>query len=84
MERVSLATRGTLYNYTVVHRSLPGVPTPFVSAVIDLDGGGSIKANLDAPLDALRFDMPVQAVFEKLSQVDVKGRAYLGFRFVPA
>ncbi|MDB5576304.1 MAG: putative nucleic-acid-binding protein [Bradyrhizobium sp.] len=84
MECIALGTSGTLYNYTVVHRSLPGVPTPFVSAVIDLDGGGSIKANLDAPAADLRFGMPVKAIFEKLGQVDVKGRAYFGFRFVPA
>ena len=30
--------------FTIVHRAAPGVPTPYVSAVVDLDGGGVVKA----------------------------------------
>ena len=84
MEEAALSTTGRLYNYTIVYRTVPGVATPFVSAIIDLDGGGSIKANLDAPHDGLRFDMPVKAVFEDIDQVDAKGRRYHGFHFEPA
>jgi uncharacterized OB-fold protein len=42
-----LATTGTLRSFTVVHRSAPGLPTPYVSAVVALDGGGLVKARLD-------------------------------------
>src|SRR5687767_156430 len=41
-----LATRGVLHAYTIIQRSFPGVPVPYVSAIVDLDGGGTIKGNL--------------------------------------
>lgn len=41
-----LATTGTLRTFTITHRAAPGVPTPFATGVVDLDGGGTVKANL--------------------------------------
>ncbi|WP_123023266.1 Zn-ribbon domain-containing OB-fold protein [Mycolicibacterium stellerae] len=41
-----LANSGELRAYTIVHRASPKVPTPYVSVVVDLDGGGTVKANL--------------------------------------
>jgi len=37
--RRRLETTGTLRSFTIVHRAPPGVAVPFVSAVVDLDGG---------------------------------------------
>ena len=64
---IRLAEYGRLYTYTVVHRSMPGVATPFVAALVGLDGGGAIKGTLIG-LDsaAIRFDMPLQVQFETL------------------
>ena len=68
LEPFRLAERGRLYTYTVVYRSFPGVATPFVAALVDLDGGGAIKGNLiGVPTDAIRFDMPLQVKFETLN-----------------
>jgi uncharacterized OB-fold protein len=65
---IRLAERGRLYTYTVVHRSFPGIATPFVAALVDLDGGGAIKGNLiGVDCDAIRFDMPLQVGFETLN-----------------
>src|SRR6202795_2069630 len=70
LEAVRLAERGRLYTYTVVRRSFPGVATPFVAALVDLDGGGTIKGNLvGLNCDAIQFDMPVQVGFETLTVV---------------
>lgn len=41
-----LATEGTIRAFTIVHRAAPGLPAPYTSVVVDLDGGGSVKANL--------------------------------------
>lgn len=41
-----LATEGTVRAFTIVHRAAPGLPAPYTSVVVDLDGGGSVKANL--------------------------------------
>jgi uncharacterized OB-fold protein len=42
----SLANDGVVRAFTIVHRAAPGVPTPYVSAVIDIEGGGAVKANI--------------------------------------
>lgn len=44
--RRRLGTTGTVRSFAVVHRAAPGVPAPYVSAVVDLDGGGVVKANI--------------------------------------
>src|SRR5678815_343741 len=62
MDAVKLADRGKLYNFTVVHRNFPGVPVPFISAIVDLDGGGTLKGNLlgvEPDPAKIKFDMPV-------------------------
>jgi len=42
----ALSNDGTVRAFTIIHRAAPGVPAPYTSAVIDLDGGGVVKANL--------------------------------------
>jgi uncharacterized OB-fold protein len=37
---------GELISFSIVHRAAPNVPTPYVSAVVHLNGGGAVKANL--------------------------------------
>ncbi|MDX2277875.1 MAG: OB-fold domain-containing protein [Hyphomonadaceae bacterium] len=68
-----LCNRGSLYTYTIVHRSFPGIKTPFVSAIVDLDGGGVIKGNLIGVDDKdIEFGMPVRVVFEEVEGSDGK------------
>src|SRR5262245_7923102 len=45
-ESIRLSNRGELYVYSIVHRSFPGVDVPYVSAIVDLEGGGTVKGNL--------------------------------------
>jgi uncharacterized OB-fold protein len=82
MKITQLANTGKLYVWTTVSRSLPGVPTPFVFAIVDLDGGGVVKGTLIAPELELRYDLPVTIVFEKADASDAKGRSYLTYHFV--
>jgi uncharacterized OB-fold protein len=39
----SASNSGTLYAYSIVHRSFPGIEVPYVSAIVDLDGGGTVE-----------------------------------------
>ncbi|WP_337185652.1 OB-fold domain-containing protein [Phenylobacterium sp.] len=83
---VELSTRGKLYNFTIVHRSYPGIATPFVSAIVDLEGGGSLKGNLlgvEPDPDKLAFDMPVEVAFGDAGRADRQGRRYLTYFFQP-
>jgi uncharacterized protein len=41
-----LASDGVLRAFTIVHRATPEVTVPYISAIVDLDGGGVVKANL--------------------------------------
>jgi uncharacterized protein len=81
---IALSKTGRLYVWTTVHRSLPGVATPFVSAIVDLDGGGAVRGTLIAPESDIQFDMQVRLVFERASKTDAKGRSYLTYHFVKA
>ena len=66
MQAVRLATSGRLYSYTIVYRSYPGIRVPFISAIVDLDGGGTIKGNLleiEPDPQRLTYGMPVRVVF---------------------
>jgi uncharacterized OB-fold protein len=41
-----LSNNGVVRTYSIVHRAAKGVPAPYVSAVVDLDGGGRVKSNV--------------------------------------
>ena len=81
-----LAGTGTLYVYTIVYRSFPGVPVPYVSAIVDLDGGGTVKGNLvgiDPDPKKIQMGMPVAVVFRKAPTKDREGNEYLTYCFEP-
>jgi uncharacterized OB-fold protein len=81
----ALATTGTLRSFTIVHRAAPGVPTPYVSAIVDLDGGGVVKSNLvDVEADpvSLGLGMPLHlATF--VAGTDAQGTEAVAFGFAP-
>ena len=78
-----LAERGSVHTFTIVHRSFPGIETPFVSAIVDLEGGGVVKGNLISvdPKD-VRFGMPVIVDFEQLEAGEAR-TAYVRHVFRP-
>lgn len=82
-----LSNTGKLYNYTIVHRSFPGITVPFIFAIVDLDGGGCIKGNLVdiAPSpELIKFDMPIRIIYADAGRKDTAGNSYLSYAFVPA
>lgn len=87
MRPMRLSRHGRLYVYTIVHRSFPGIAVPFVSAVVDLEGGGTLKGNLiDVEPDPAKipFDLPVEVVFgDALGRKDREGNSYLSYFFRP-
>ena len=86
MTPVDLGTSGRLYNYSIVYRSYPGIKVPFVSAVVDLDSGCTVKGNLldiePAP-EHLEFDMPVEVVFRGADLANPAGEGFISHFFVP-
>jgi uncharacterized OB-fold protein len=87
MESIRLGERGTIYTYTIVHRSFPGVKTPFVSIIVDLDGGGALKGSLlgvnEDPRD-IRYGMPVNVVYRDTGQKSPDGSPFYSYYFEPS
>jgi len=81
-----LADRGELYVYSIVHRSFPGVEVPYVSAVVDLEGGGTVKGNLigvDPEPEKVQMGMAVETVYKIAPRKDRDGNEYLTYYFQP-
>ena len=86
IEPIKLANTGELYVYSIVHRSFPGIKVPYVSAVVDLDGGGTLKGNLvniDPEPEKIKLGMPVEVIYELAPSKDADGNEYLTYYFQP-
>jgi uncharacterized OB-fold protein len=84
--RERLADDGKVRSFTIVHRAAPGVPTPYVSAIVDLSGGGVVKANLlnvEPSPDHVRFGMDVRLT-TTVAGVDDEGTEAVQFGYEPA
>jgi hypothetical protein len=84
---VKLSNEGHLYVYSIVCRSFPGVQVPYVSAIVDLDGGGTLKGNLigvDPDPAKINMGMPIRVVYkDALGRKDKEGNSYLSYFFEP-
>ena len=81
-----LSDRGELYVYSIVHRSFPGIETPYISAIVDLEGGGTVKGNLvgiDPSPEKLTMGMPVDVIYRIAPRKDREGNEYLTYYFQP-
>ena len=87
MATEALANKGELYSYCIVHRSFPGIDVPYVSAIVDLEGGGTIKGNLiniEPDPEKIDFGMAVEVVYDDaLGRKDRDGNSYLSYFFQP-
>jgi uncharacterized OB-fold protein len=85
MDEIKLSDRGELHVFSIVHQSAPGVPTPYIAAIVDLPEGVSIRCNIDGvepdPKN-LKFGMPVQMSTQKI-RTDREGNDVVSFSFRP-
>ena len=96
MEEVRLSNRGEVWVWTIVHQSAPGIPTPYVAAIVDLPEGVSVRANLEGvePDPAkIQFGMPVEMYTEPVMnlkpdgslapRIDREGNTIIAYKFRP-
>ena len=58
----------------------------YVSAVVDLDGGGTVKGNLiniEPTPEKIQMGMPVEVIFRVAPIKDREGNEYLTYYFQP-
>ena len=83
---IPLSTTGSLWVYSIVHQSAPGIPTPYVAAIVDLPEGVAVRCNIiDVEPDPAKipFGMPVEMITKKVRE-DREGNDVIAFFFRPA
>ena len=86
LQPTRLSNRGELYVYSIVYRSFPGIEVPYISAIVDLEGGGTVKGNLigiEPDPAKIKMGMPVEVVYEIAPRKDKEGNEYLTYYFKP-
>jgi uncharacterized OB-fold protein len=81
---VDIATTGEVRTFTIVSFAAPGVPVPFVAAVVDCDGT-SVRGNLinvEPDAEHVHTGMPVRLATFSLG-ADDEGTEAVGFGFEP-
>jgi uncharacterized protein len=82
---VDIATSGEVRAFTIVSLAAPGIPVPFVAAVVDCDGT-SVRANVvntEPDPDHVQLGMKVRLITQVVG-TDSAGTEAVGFGFEPS
>lgn len=83
-ERAAIATDGEVRAFTIVSLAAPGIPVPFVAAIVDCDGT-SVRGNIintDPDPDHVSLGMKVKLATYSIG-ADDNGTEAIGFGFEP-
>lgn len=86
ISHIRLGDTGRVRTCSVISRSYPGVPVPFIAAVVEIDGGGVIRGTLQGaiPENPLgEVGKPVRIYIEDTGQRDPSGRPFYSHIFRP-
>jgi uncharacterized OB-fold protein len=86
-EPYRLSNKGTLHAFSIIYRAFPGIEVPFVSAIADLEGGGTIKTNLigvEPDPAKIKLGMNVDVVYQVTPRKDAEGNEYMAYFIKPA
>lgn len=70
VEVVLASGRASLHSYVISHRAAPGFEPPYAIAVVELEEGPRMMANLvdcEQTPEALPLDLPLEVTFEELT-----------------
>ena len=83
---VPVAGAGELRAFTIVHRAAPGIPVPFVSAIVKTDDGTWVRSNVvncDPTPEAVELGMRVRLTTPPIG-TDDDGTEAVAFGYEPA
>lgn len=84
-QEAAVATQGVVRSFTIVAFAAPGIPVPFVSAIVDCEGT-SVRGNIvNTPADPenVKLGMPVRLTTFAIGS-DSEGVEAINFGFEPA
>ncbi len=84
-KKARVATQGEVRSFTIVAFAAPGIPVPFVSAIVDCDGT-SVRANLvnvEPDPEHVKLGMPVKLTTFPIG-TDGEGVEAINYGFEPA
>lgn len=88
--QIPLSNKGNVWVFSVIHQSFPGIKTPYITAIVDLPEGVSVKSTLvDIDPDELQknpkmaFGLPVEMVANVVSK-DRQGNEVVAFQYRPS
>ena len=84
-KQARVATQGEVRAFTIVAFAAPGIPVPFVSAIVDCDGT-SVRTNIvnvEASPEHVKLGMPVKLTTVPVG-TDGEGVEAVNFGFEPA
>ena len=87
VEAVKLGTTGKLHSFSIIHRAFPGIEVPFISAIADLDGGGTIKTNMvgiEPDPAKIELGMKIEVTYGIAPRKDADGNEYMMYWIKPA
>jgi uncharacterized OB-fold protein len=76
----------TLKAFTIVHRAAPGIPAPYVSAIVESDDGTTVRSNVvncDPTPDAITLGMKLKLTTYPIG-TDDDGTEAVAFGYQPA
>lgn len=77
--------RGRVKAFTIVHRAAPGIPVPYVSAIVETDDGMSVRSNIvncEPSPERIRLGMKVRLTTYPIG-VDDEGTEAIAFGYEP-
>ncbi len=87
LKPTKLSNTGKLHAFSIIYRAFPGIDVPFISAIADLDGGGTIKTNMigiEPDPAQIQLGMDIQVDYQIAPRKDGEGNEYLTFVIKPA
>ena len=85
-KNVRVRNQGVVTAFTIVHRAAPGIPAPYVSAIIQTDDGTSVRSNVvncTPDPDHVTLGMKVKLTTYSIG-TDDEGTEAIAFGYQPA
>jgi uncharacterized OB-fold protein len=82
-----LENKGKLHTFSIIYRAFPGIEVPFISAIADLDGGGTVKTNMigvDPDPAKITLGMDIEISYGIAPRKDGEGNEYMTYYIKPA